>query len=66
MRGQMMRDIQPWLALLLCAGGLGLLFCAFFAPPEGTIDASVLVAYGEVMTFAGAILGIEYHYRKQE
>ena len=35
----------------------------FTVPPLGVIDSSVLVAYGEVMTFAGALLGLDYKYR---
>lgn len=32
--------------------------------PPGEIHSSVLIAYGEVMTFAGALFGIDYHYRR--
>ena len=32
-------------------------------PPLGVIDSSVLVAYGEVCTFAGALFGVDYNYR---
>ena len=32
-------------------------------PPVGIIDSSVLVAFGEMSTFAGALLGIDYRYR---
>lgn len=51
------------LASLLTFCGMVLLFFAFFTPPRGEISASVLVAFGEVMTFVGALLGIDYHYR---
>ena len=46
--------LQLWIASVLCLFGLVLLGVAFF---------TVLVAYGEVMTFAGALFGIDYHYR---
>ncbi|MDO4691748.1 MAG: hypothetical protein Q4A64_02625 [Porphyromonadaceae bacterium] len=55
---------QIILAFILAALGMVLLFAGFFAPPTGGIEPSVLVAYGEVMTFAGALFGIDYHYRR--
>lgn len=56
------------LVQLLIAGavvtvGAVLLILGFYAPPQGEIHGSVLVAFGEVLTFAGAILGIDYHYK---
>lgn len=53
---------------LLCAIGLiglgsGLLVAGFILPPPGEIHSSVLVAFGEILTFAGALFGIDYHYR---
>lgn len=43
--------------------GIGLLWAALFIPPIGIIDASVLTAVGEVLTFSGALVGIDYTYR---
>ncbi len=43
--------------------GIGLLWAALFIPPIGIIDASVLTAVGEVLTFSGALVGIDYSYR---
>ena len=40
-----------------------LILVAFFVPPLGVIDASVLTAFGELLTFSGALLGIDYKYR---
>lgn len=54
---------QFWLAVGLIAVGCGLLIAGLALPPVGEIDSSVLVAFGEVGTFAGAVLGIDYHYR---
>ncbi len=48
----------------LCLAGTVLLGVSFATPPEGQIDSSVLVAFGEMLTFAGAIFGIDYTYRK--
>lgn len=57
-------SIQIWIASGLSVVGLVLLFMGLCFPTRGSIDASVLVAYGEVMTFAGALFGIDYHYRR--
>ena len=37
----------------------------FFAPPTGVIDASVLTAFGEILTFAGALFGIDAKYKSK-
>lgn len=37
--------------------------CGFWVVPTGQIDNSVLVAYGEVSTFAGALFGVDYRYK---
>lgn len=55
--------IQIILSIILVFAGLTLLFFGFFAPPHGDISNSVLVAYGEVSTFAGSLLGVDYHYK---
>lgn len=38
--------------------GCGLLIAAMAIPPPGEIHNSVLVAFGEITTFAGTLLGI--------
>ncbi len=65
------RNIQQQrlaLALVLIGCGMTLLYMGFWVMPIGEIDTSVLVAYGEVMTFVGALIGIDYaareHYRQ--
>lgn len=61
-----MKKLKPQLAaaVALIALGSALLIAAFIVPPPGEIHSSVLVAFGETMTFAGALFGIDYHYRK--
>jgi hypothetical protein len=49
----------------LSLGGLILLFCGVFIDPEGQIHESLLVAFGEVATFSGALMGIDYVYKKR-
>ena len=46
-------------------GGLIMLFCGVYISPLGQIHESLLVAFGEVATFAGALFGIDYTYRKK-
>lgn len=55
--------IQLVLACVMAVAGLVLLFCGFWVAPEGQIHDSVLVAFGEVMTFVGALLGVDYSYK---
>lgn len=55
--------IQIILSVILVFAGLTLLFFGFFAPPYGDISNSILVSYGEVSTFAGSLLGVDYHYK---
>lgn len=54
--------VQLWIAVFLSVSGMILLFCGFWVVPTGQIDNSVLVAYGEVSTFAGALFGVDYRY----
>ena len=54
-----------WCAFALVGVGCALLVAAFIAPPEGEIHSSVLVAFGEILTFAGALFGIDYKYRQK-
>lgn len=43
--------------------GSGLLIAAFCVSPPGEISDSVLVAFGEILAFAGTVFGINYHYK---
>ena len=57
--------IQLWLGFILAIFGMCLLTASFFVPPMGIIHSSVLAAIGEVFTFSGALIGIDYHYKAQ-
>lgn len=57
-------SLQMYCAIALCAFGMLLITAGFWVAPTGVIHGSVLVAYGEVMTFAGALFGIDYHARR--
>ena len=55
--------IQLWLGVFLAVMGCVLLWVGLFLPPVGIVHASVLTALGEVFTFSGALIGVDYHYR---
>lgn len=55
--------IQLFLGVFVVLSGLVLLFMGLWMPPLGIIDSSVLVAFGEAATFAGALIGIDYSYK---
>lgn len=59
----MKASIQLITAAVLAIGGLVLLFCGAYITPQGEIHESLLVGFGEVATFAGALFGIDYTYR---
>ncbi len=50
-------------AVFLVFVGAALLVAGFVVSPVGEIHSSVLVAFGEVLTFVGAVFGIDYRYR---
>ena len=55
--------VQLIIAILLTLSGIVLLFSGFWIDPQGLIDSSVLVAVGEISTFAGALFGVDYSYK---
>lgn len=46
-------------ALTMLILGSVILVAGFLLPPPGEIHNSVLVAFGEILTFTGTLLGIE-------
>nr|DAM28811.1 MAG TPA: Neurensin [Caudoviricetes sp.] len=58
--------IQLWETMILIVVGCCLLIAGFIVPPMGVIDSSVLVAFGEILTFAGTSLGIDYKYKSKK
>lgn len=54
---------QLAISALLVVVGCGLLIAGFLVPPIGVIDHSVLIAFGEILTFVGAVFGIDYTYK---
>ena len=43
--------------------GAALILIGLWLPPLGTIDNSVLIALGELLTFSASVLGINYTYQ---
>ena len=58
-------DVQLLTAAVLSVGGLVLLFCGVFIAPQGEVHESLLVGFGEIATFAGALFGIDYVYKQK-
>ena len=56
-------NIQLFTAAILAIIGMVLLFCGMYIDPQGEIHETVLVAYGEVLTFSGSLMGIDYNYK---
>ena len=58
-------NIQLFTAAILAIIGMVLLFCGLYIDPQGEIHETVLVAYGEVLTFSGSLMGIDYRYTRK-
>lgn len=55
--------VQLICAVLLIIVGCALLISGFIVPPMGQIHNSVLIGFGELLTFVGALFGIDYKYK---
>ena len=58
-----MKRFQLFTAIALCAFGCIMLVAGFIIQPVGEIHHSVLIAFGEILTFSGSLIGIDYKYR---
>ena len=59
-------DIQLIIAAVLSLGGLLMLFCGIYIEPQGQIHESLLIGFGEVATFAGSLIGVDYTYKLKQ
>ena len=59
-------NAQLWLGVIIAMAGVVLLFWGMIIPPGGHIDSSVLIGFGEVATFSGSLIGVDYHYKFRE
>ena len=57
--------VQYVICIFLLVAGIILLFMGFLVNPLGVIDNSVLIAFGEICTFAGSVIGIDYNYQNK-
>lgn len=58
--------LQLLCAIFLVCVGVGLAIAGFITPPLGEIHSSVLVMFGEILTFAGSLMGVDYKYKYKE
>lgn len=58
--------IQLWAGLLLAFCGIAFLTAGFIFPPIAEIHNSILIAFGEVATFSGSLIGVDYHYKYKQ
>ena len=56
-------NVQLWLSVVIVIFGLIMLTASFIVPPLGDINSSVLAALGELLTFSGSLMGIDYNYK---
>lgn len=62
-------DMEKRLRAQLCiAVGMLIIGCiafisGFWVHPIGVIDNSVLIGFGEILTFVGSLLGLDYNYK---
>ena len=58
-------EIQAVAAYIFAFLGLALICVSLFIEPVGEIHPSVIAAFGEMLTFCGACLGLDYHYKSK-
>jgi len=59
----MKQNFQLILAVMMCTAGIVIILLCIYIDPKGEIHSSILVAFGEILTFSGSLIGIDYHYR---
>ena len=55
--------IQLFLAVGVVIFGCILMIMGFWCVPLGEISSSVLAGVGELLTFAGSVMGLDYRYK---
>lgn len=60
------QTLQLIVASMTVIVGNALLVAGFCVEPVGEVANSLLVAYGESFTFAGAVFGVDYHHRYRD
>ena len=57
--------ISYGMAFMSLVGGFVLLFIGLFTEPKGQIHESVITAFGIILMFVGAIIGVSMHYASE-
>ena len=55
-------SIKIYLSVALMIFGCIMVMCGFWVAPQGIIDNSVLIIFGEISTFVGSVFGISMVY----
>lgn len=55
------KKLQTFVSGMLAVVGTAILVAGFIVNPRGEIHSSVLIAFGECITFVAAVFGIDYH-----
>lgn len=48
-----------WLGIILAVFGMGIVIFSLVVPPVGAIHATVVTTFGTILTFIGALFGID-------
>lgn len=67
-KGEKNRDVNVhrewaklWMGIFLVFFGMGIMAYSLIVEPQGKIDYSVVTAFGGVLTWAGAMFGMDSH-----
>ncbi len=53
--------MERWSACLLLAFGAVTCFVSLLLPPQGEIDGTVLMLFGQILVYAGSIFGVKIY-----
>lgn len=53
--------MERWSAVGLLAFGAAMCAVALFMPPQGEIDGSVLMLFGQIIIYAGSVFGVKVY-----
>ena len=56
---------QMIMSFILIIAGAALLFLGMFTLPLGVIHNSVLIVFGQILTFVGSLFGINFNYQSK-
>ena len=59
-------NVQLAIASAFAVAGIFIIIVAFFVTPTGEIHNSVQFIIAQLLTFVGAIMGVDYHYKAKQ